>query len=1129
MKCPRCQHENRSAAKFCEECATPFARACSRCGTELAPTAKFCPECAHPAGAVAGAPADARFGTPQSYTPKHLAEKILTSKAALEGERKQVTVLFADLKGSMELLADRDPEEARKLLDPVLERMMDAVHRYEGTVNQVMGDGIMALFGAPLAHEDHAVRACYAALRMQEAVKKYADDVFRSHGVTVRIRVGLNSGEVVVRAIGSDLHMDYTAVGQTTHLAARMEQLADPGTILLPPATLQLVEGYVEVKGRGAVPIKGLAEPVEVYELVGAGSVRSRLQVAVARGLTRFVGRDPEMEQLRLAVERAGGGHGQVVAVVGEPGVGKSRLFLEFTHSHRTQGWLVLESRSVSYGKATSYLPVVDLLKAYFQIEARDEPRRMREKVTGKLLSLDEALRPALPAFLALLDLPVEDAMWQVLDPPQRRQRTLDAVKRLLLRESQVQPLLVVFEDLHWIDSETQAFLDSVVDSVPTAQLLLLVNYRPEYQHGWGGKTYYTQLRVDPLPPETAVALLASLLGGDPALQPLTRLLIERTEGNPFFLEESVRGLVETGTLLGKRGVYQLVTTLANIQVPATVQAVVATRMDRLPPREKSLLQTAAVIGKDVPFVLLREIVDFSEEVLRHDLTRLQAAEFLYETSCFPEIEYTFKHALTHEVAYGGLLREKRRTLHARIVDAIEGLTGERVAEHAESLARHAVKGEVWDKAVEFLCQAGAKAYARVALQESVERYEEALELLPRLPASPENVQRAIDVRLRLYRPLATLGRHTRVIELLGEAEQLACQLDDKPRLGRISINLSGCSQMSGRFHDGIRYARQALSIAETLNDDRLRLWAAHSLGISHYALGETHAAIELLTPLVDGPGAVLAKRLPTILGSVYTMSCSWLTTCFALRGEYGRAVEYAECAVQDADASEAPQAQACAYLYRAIPLVMKGEFAKALAWLDRAIRLSEEKGLLYWFSVGSILSGWALSWVGRPDEGLPSLQRGMTLQEGMGTQFVTSGFYVMWALGLLGGGKMAEAKHAAERALDLAIASGERGNATWALLAQADITAAEDPPDFERASILYERAKALAEELDMRPFQAHCHLGLGKLYRCTGRHEQAHEHLTTATTMYREMDMGFWLTHAETEMALGPERRDDG
>ena len=505
MKCPHCAHANPTNAKFCLECGSRFALTCPKCRSELPASAKFCLECGERVSVV---PSNStRFANPEACTPKHLAERILTSKGALEGERKQVTVLFADLKGSMELLADRDPEEARSVLDPVVQLMMDAVHRYEGTINQVMGDGIMALFGAPLAHEDHAVRACYAAIRMQESVKKYAEEVRRSHAAVIKIRVGINSGEVVVRSIGSDLRMDYTAVGQTTHLAARMEQLADPGAIVITPNTLSLAEGYVEVKSLGAVPVKGLADRVEIYELVCAGPVRTRLQAATRRGLTRFVGRDSEIEQLRRVQQTAGAGRGQVAAIIGEAGVGKSRLVYEFTHSHRLESWLVLESSSVSYGKATSYLPVIDLLKGYFRIEHRDDYREIREKVTGKLLTLDESLKPALPSLLALLDVPVADPSWQKLDPNHRRLHTLDGIKRLLLREARERPLLLIFEDLHWIDSETQALLDNLIDALASSRIFLLVDYRPQYEHRWGSRTYYSQMRLDALPVESAEEL----------------------------------------------------------------------------------------------------------------------------------------------------------------------------------------------------------------------------------------------------------------------------------------------------------------------------------------------------------------------------------------------------------------------------------------------------------------------------------------------------------------------------------------------------------------------------------------------------------------------------------------------
>jgi len=739
------------------------------------------------------APESVQALAPLAYTPPYLAEKILTSRSALEGERKQVTVLFADLKDSTELIRGLDPEAAQQLLDPAIHCMMDAVHRFEGTVNQVLGDGIMALFGAPIAHEDHALRACYAALAMQAALHAHTEDVRRTRGLELRMRVGLNSGEVVVRAIGNDLHMDYSAVGETTHLAARMEQLATPGSSRLTAATLRLVEGLVQVTTLGPVPVKGLVEPVEVFELLGASAVRRRFQAAVARGLTPFVGRQPELEALYQALARARTGHGQVVALVGEAGVGKSRLVHECLHSHRTQDWRVLESASVSYGKATPYFPVIDLLKRYCHVDNGDEARTIRAKVTGQVLTLDETLQDTLPALLALLDAVPDDSPFRHLDPPQRRQRTLDGLKRVVLRESQVQPLLLVFEDLHWIDTETQALLDRLVESLPTASLLLLVNYRPEYQHGWGSKTSYTQLRLDPLPPASAEEFLHTLLGDDPSLAPLKQLLIARTEGNPFFLEESVRTLVETGVLVGEPGAYRLARPLEGLQVPATVHAVLAARIDRLSPEDKRLLQTAAVIGTNVPFALLRGIADVPEAALHRGLAHLQAAEFLYETRLFPEPDYTFKHALTHEVAYGSLLLERRRVLHAGLVEALEALAPERVAEQVEHLAHHALRGEVWDKAVTYCKQAGARADNHAAFREAVAAFEQTLQALEHLREHSDIRVLALELRLALGPSLSALGEYGRLLALLGQGAR-------RPGAAGMGAGLDGhCTQDDGR------------------------------------------------------------------------------------------------------------------------------------------------------------------------------------------------------------------------------------------------------------------------------------------------------------------------------------------
>jgi class 3 adenylate cyclase/tetratricopeptide (TPR) repeat protein len=1073
-----------------------------------------------PTAAPTAAPLSEPIRVPLAATPAHLAEKILLSRSALEGERKQVTVLFADLKGSMELLAERDPEEARQLLDPVLERMIEAVHRYEGTVNQVMGDGIMALFGAPIAHEDHAVRACYAALRMQETVTCYGDAMQRSHGVPVQIRVGLNAGEVVVRAIDSSLHMDYTAVGQTTHLAARMEQMAKPGSVLTTGETLRLAEGFVQVKALGPVSVKGLADPVEVFELVGASSTRTRLQAFAARGLTRFVGRQAEFEALRQALERAGTSHGQVVAVIGEPGVGKTRLIYEFIHSHHTCDWFVLESSSVSYGRATAYLPVRDLFKAYFQIDDRDDGRKIREKLTGKLLTLDAALGPTLPAFLALLDVPVEDQHWQDLDPAQRRQRTLEAIKQLLLRESQVQPLLLVFENLHWIDTETQAVLDRLIDSLPTARLLLLVNYRPEYQHGWGNKTYYTQLRLDPLPTASAEALLQALMGDDLSLVPLKRLLIERTEGNPFFLEESVRALVETGVLVGERGAYRLAKPLESLQVPATVHAVLAARIDRLPPEEKRLLQTAAVIGTEVPFTLLQAIGELSEEELRRGLGHLQTAEFLYETSLFPELEHTFKHALTHEVAYGSLLQERRRALHTRIVAAIEHLYADRLPEQAERLAQHAFRGEVWDKAVAYCRQAGTKALVRSASREVVACFEQALAALTHLPASRATQEQAIDLRFALRSALMTLGESRQGLDYLREAATLAEALDDQPRLGRVSAYICRhCRDMGD--HDGaVASGQHALAVAETLGDFALQVMVQHFLGVAYHTLGDHRRAMGLLRSNVGSlAGDLLRERFGTT-GLASVISRHWLARCLAELGAFPEGIAHAEEAVRIAETVDHPNSLLHAYHGVGFLSLRQKDLSRAIPVLERCLDLCQVYSMLLWFPETAAALGWAYACAGRVAEALPLLEQAEQRGAMMGSLSGLSLRVIYVSEAYLLAGRMQEAVQLAGRALALSRDHKERGYQAWTLQLLGEIATHQAPPEIEPAAHHYRQALALAEELGMRPLVAHCHLGLGTLYARTGQREQARAELSTAIEMYRAMDMTFWLPQAEVALA---------
>jgi class 3 adenylate cyclase/tetratricopeptide (TPR) repeat protein len=1076
-------------------------------------------------GTLAGAgslpvPAHEPVRALHAYTPPYLVEKILTSKAALEGERKQVTVLFADLKGSMELLADRDPEEARQLLDPVLERMMAAVHHYEGTVNQVMGDGIMALFGAPIAHEDHAVRACYAALAMQEAIRRYSEEVRRAHGVEVQIRVGLNSGEVVVRAIGNDLHMDYSAIGQTTHLAARMEQLAPPGSIRLTAETLRLAEGWVQFTPLGPVPVKGLPAPVEVYELVGAGPARTRLQAFAARGLTPFVGRQTELAALHRALEQAGAGHGQVIAVIGEPAIGKTRLFHEFTHALHTQGWHRLESSATSYGKATPYLPVIDLLNAYFQLEERDDVRRIREKLSGRLLTLDPALGPTLPAFLALLSVPVEDPHWQALEPVQRRQRTLDALKLLLLRESQVQPLLLVFENLHWIDAETQACLDGLVESLPAARLLLLVNYRPEYQHDWSQKTYYTQLRLDPLPPVSVEAMLQSLLGDDISLELLKQRLIERTEGNPFFLEESVRTLVETQVLVGAQGAYHLSGALLSIQVPTTVQAVLAARIDRLPLEEKQLLQTAAVIGTEVPLALLQAIAEAPEELLRLGLTHLQATEFLYETRLFPDIEYTFKHALTQQVAYETLLQERRRALHARIVETLDVLAGERVTAQVERLAHHALRGEVWTKALTYGRQAGEKAMARPAYREAVEYFEQALSVLPHLPEQRDTIEQAIDLRLALRTALLPSGALGRILEVLREADTLAAALDDPRRLGQVSRFLSLHFYYRGAYDQAIAAAQRVLALATASGEVVLRALAHSYLGRAYHAQGDYHRAIDCFREtVVSLDGARRYERfgqliLPAVLSRTY------LAWCHAELGTFAEGMVFGEEGLRIAEVVAHPGSLMWAYHGIGLLSLRQGDLPRALLGLERAMDICQDTDSPVWFPplAGALGAAYTLS--GCVADAVPLLTQALEQATAMATVFMQALCSLSLGEAQVLAGRQEDAHTLAERARALTREHQERGDEAYALRLLGEITTRRTPPEREQAESYYRQALTLAEELGMRPLVAHCHLGLGKLYATIGRRSEACAELSAAVELYQAMEMTFWLPQVEAALA---------
>jgi class 3 adenylate cyclase/tetratricopeptide (TPR) repeat protein len=809
---------------------------CPSCGFENPAGFKFCGECASP---LAGGREPSADRHPRDYTPKHLAEKILQSKSALEGERKQVTVLFADVKGSMELAEGIDPEEWHRILDRFFQILADGVHRFEGTVNQYTGDGIMALFGAPIAHEDHAQRACYAGLHLRDELRRYADELRLDRGLNFSVRTGLNSGEVVVGKIGDDLRMDYTAQGPTVGLAARMQQIAEAGRIWLTERTARLVTGYFRLRDLGPLDVKGAREPVRVYDLEGLGPHVTRLDVSRARGFTRFVGRGREMQILETTLARAVDGRGQIVGVVGEAGIGKSRLCLEFVKHCRDQGISVWEAHCPAHGRAIPLLPVLELMRAFFGIGERDDPAEARRKIAGTLVLLDERLREDLPLAFDFLRVPDPDHALPNLDPEARRRRLLAFTRRLFEARSAREPAVFLMDDLHWIDAESDAFIAQLIESVVATRTLLLTNFRPEYQAPWMGRSDYHQLPLLPLGSEASDELLRELLGQDPALHALRERIRERADGNPFFTEELVHSLVEGGGLEGERGAYRLAGDVADLMLPPTVHSVLAARIDRLSQPEKAVLQVASVIGREFAEPVLRQVTAFSESELAAVLDALRRAEFVYETALYPVAEYRFKHPLTEEVAYRSQLGERRARLHAAVARAIEETERERLDERAALLAHHWEAADEPGEAARWHRRAAEWADSRdsaVALR----HWRRVRELLAQLSESTETLALRKEACSQI---LFTFWRVRTPEEdewdaVYQEGRELAQKSGDQHTLARLLSGLAGLRGFAGEHHAQVELLQEALGLAEACGDFALEASLHQRLGWAHGLAG---------------------------------------------------------------------------------------------------------------------------------------------------------------------------------------------------------------------------------------------------------------------------------------------------
>src|SRR5262245_50738396 len=1039
----------------------------------------------HEATTGDGADDEATTGSVQSGVP------IQGPPKTIRWEERLVAVLSAAIAAS--------PEGGSFEPAAVMPELIEKLTSFGARIEQFTPSELVAVFGIdPL--EDAARRAVLAAQAMLQALRRFEGD---RHG-----RFAVHVGSYLIARSGAITGMDAHARRRASDIASTLLEQAGPDQVVVDVVAARFLERHFAMEAIGSGP----DAPARIE-----GRERPRFELG-GRTLSRFVGRARDLDTLLERLARAQAGEAQVVGLVGEPGVGKSRLVFELTHSQRLTGCLVLEAGGVSHGKATSYLPVSNLLRGYFRIGERDTQRDVREKITGKVLALDRALEPILPALFALLELPVEDSRWQRLEPSQRRQRTLDAVTRLLLRETKVQPLLVILEDLHWIDTETQACLDRFADNPGAAPLLLLVTYRPEYQDAWIGKANHTQLRLDPLAPESADELLDTLLGHDASLDPLKRLIADTTGRNPLFMEESVRTLVETQGLAGERGAYRLTWSVNAIQVPATVQAILAARIDRLPAEDKRVLEMAAVIGQTVSFTLLETVADVPDLELQQRLGHLRTAELLYQTRSLPAPEYAFKHALTHEVAYSTLLAERRRVLHAKVVETIEAGFADRLSEHVEQLAHHSFRAEVWTKALRYMRQAGQKAASRYAHRAAVASLDQALAALAHLPDDREALEQAIDLRFELANSWFRLTETFRAPAMLDEAARMADSIGDRRRLGQALWRLGIYYYEAGQSERALDYAERALATAQDLGDSELEAGAMFRLGHVHLFLGNHARAIDLFVQTVASPhGQPLSTdRSGTVRLSVGARA--FLARALVEVGEFRKAALWAEEVITLSEGNDDPFDLALGCHALGLTHLRQGDVVRAISVLERGLGVARAGAVSILLPMLGSLLGYALALVGRTQEGLGLLEQ--AVDETRSTRIWPLVFaQELLAQVYLACGREGDAAVTAGDALDASRRIRTRSGQARILVVLADIAASGTAADFDKAQSLYREALDLADELGMRPLVAHCDLGLGKLYRRTGKREQAQEHLTTATTMYREMGMTYWLEKAEAEL----------
>jgi len=1056
--------------------------------------------------------------TPASHAPRHLAKKILAARKGMEGERKQVTALFADVSGFTSISEEMDPEEVHTLMSECLMFLTEEVHRYEGTIAQFLGDGVLALFGAPIAHEDAPQRALHAALGIRERLTEYALKL-KPKGIEFNMRLGLNTGLVIVGKIGDNLTMEYTAMGDTVNLASRMQSLAQPGTIFVSESTYRLTEGYFDFRPLGEVEVKGKKQPVKAYELLGLGQAKTRLGVSVARGLTPFVGRKKELGHLMDCYEQAKKGQGQVVGIVGEAGVGKSRLLLQLRETLPQDEYTYMEGGCFHYGDAVPYLPLLNTLRYYFGIDEGEPEISVKQKMRAKIGGLDQRLETFLPPLHDVFSLKVEDEQYLKLDAPRKREKTFEAIRNLLLRQSQDRPLVLAVEDLHWMDKTSEEFLGQFITSLAHSHVLLMLLYRPEYSNPWTSKTYYSQIRVDELSLETSAEMVQAMLHEGKAAPELRELILSRAAGNPLFMEELTRSLLDRGFIQRRNGHYVLTAKPSVIQVPETVQAIIGARIDRLDENLKRTMQVASVIGRTFSYPLLQGVLGGPEDLKSH-LADLQAGEFVYEERLFPELEFIFKHALIQEVAYNSLLIERRKDIHDRIGQAVEKLYPDRLEEFYETLAHHYSRSDNQEKAFQYLRLASIKVGARNAESDSVRLGMEAVAVLNQMPQTDDSKRKGIEMRLMLSGPLHTVGQTGHAQELMEEGAKLAEEVNDQRSLADLYGTIALSRVYQGDLIGATEYAEKAFRAAEKTGDTVLMATNCFELCISCLNGGSYTRIAEAAPGVLDLlEKAHLEDR--SDLGKYYNFNLySGIKVAYGLSlgslGEMERGLALCEEACRFAEETGNAYAMALTEQECGLLLILNGDGKGGIEHLEKCVSIGEQSQWLVGLWLAPTYLGYAHYVLGELEVARAHFEKRLEIYRS--TQFPMFMSLNCWGLGMVCFelGDIETARGHIEESLRLAKKHGEKWQDGRSTVALGKVLGKAYPSQSAEAEGLILEGIRMLEELRIKPSQAEGCLYLGELYADTGQTEKAVATLNKANGMFREMGMDYYVAKAD-------------